>query len=52
MQRENHQKLMGKNEKCIYQNNHCDPIIQATATISQSEIYRCLQEDIMVAAMV
>ena len=51
MKQENDQKLMGRNAKCIRHKNLRDPIVRVTATNFQGEVYECLQEDTMVAAM-
>ena len=51
MKRENDQKIMGRNAKCIRHKNLRDPIVQATATNSHSEVYEYLQEDTMVVTI-
>ena len=51
MKQENDKKIMGRNAKCIRKKILRDPIVRATATNSQGEVYECLQEDTMVAAM-
>ena len=51
MKRENDQKIMGRNTKCIHHRNLRDPVVRAIVTNSQGEVYECLQEDTMVAAM-
>ena len=49
MKREKHQRAMGNNAKCIRHKNTRDPILQATATNDNGEIFECKNEEEMVS---
>ena len=51
MKREKHQRVMGNNAKCIRQKNASDPILRATATNDNGEIFECENEEEMVSYM-
>ena len=51
IKRVKHQRVMGNNAKCIRQKNTCDPILRATATNDNGEIFECENEEEMVSYM-
>ena len=51
MKREKQQKIIETKSRNIQQHNKKDPILQATSTYSNGQIYKCTNKNEMVAAM-